>query len=88
MGLLSMRERVNFLDGHMTMWSKHGSRARALPSECPLSEPTRRRDTPPPESRNATIGGVAYEAGTTKRCPFSASSSAGFSSVSIVDFTT
>ena len=28
MGLLSMRERVNFLQGHMTMWSKQGAGTR------------------------------------------------------------
>ena len=88
MGLLSMRERVNFLDGHMTIWSKPGAGHASCRSECPLRQPTRRRDTRPRESRKRDDPERIHEVGTTKRCPFSASSSAGFSSVSIVDFTT
>jgi len=46
MGLLSMRERVNFLQGHMTMWSKQGAGTRlAVRVPTALADATVRRAT-------------------------------------------
>ena len=68
MGLLSMRERVNFLDGHMTIWSKHGAGHAPCRPSAPCAQPTRRSGhADRRESRNATNRMSDYEVGTTKR---------------------